>query len=590
VDAPHELPLADGQAVAMRCWWRHWGLADAAPAAPGEAGRGAVAAQTRAAAAGTAAAVGGSSKRGGLAGGAQGATAHARKVAAHHEQVHQMMASGWAGRVAADWAASLAALEAAWRERGPFDGVLGFSNGAAAGFLLAAHAAARPGALPGLGFAVLAGGYVPQPLGALLPPALVAQCAGAAGGPSGAAEVAAAEGPPGGVMAAILPFDSLHIMGDNDPVIDVEDSLELAGCFEEGGRCVRGRWAVMREGGAKGGSLHERELAGGEDADTNGKRGALGGGTGLTRHTSNLLFHSPPPFLTPTLTHTPNLRQVLRHESGHCVPQQARHCAAIVDFVAGHLPEQARRLWEREQQQRQRQQHQRESQRGVQQQKQKEGEAGQQQDGGQQDGGQQDGRRQSATCGKEPAPAAATAAELAAAGAGGSVRKVGPAAAAAAAEAAAEFDATEEQREEMEALEVGRWRRPTPSKATSDEWTGAEGVAEGGAVAAHLSAPPPIPPRALSLAPGTPSHWPRPRPLAAPFLQAIFMSEYTPISARPPRFAVSLRQPGEGGGSGGGGGGSGGSGEEGASGGEGGAEGPPHRLFSLKFTLTPVGL
>jgi hypothetical protein len=133
VDAPHELPLQPGQTVAMRAWWRHWNLQEAShPSGDGS----------------------------------QPVTAGAPSLAQQHQrQAAEQLAAGWSGRVTADWAASLAQLESSWGGGGErFDGILGFSNGAAAGFLLAAHAAQRPEAFPGLRFVVLAGGYVPQPL------------------------------------------------------------------------------------------------------------------------------------------------------------------------------------------------------------------------------------------------------------------------------------------------------------------------------------------------------------------------------------------------------------------------------------------
>lgn len=119
----------------------------------------------------------------------------------------------WDARIVADWQASLTSLQCVWQEHGGFDAILGFSNGAAArcvtalvhvsvcstlcllivlsvqvqvaqlgdltfcicatlrSFLLAAHVLAHPHDFPGrrLRCVICAGGYLPQPLDALLP-------------------------------------------------------------------------------------------------------------------------------------------------------------------------------------------------------------------------------------------------------------------------------------------------------------------------------------------------------------------------------------------------------------------------------------
>eukprot|EP00873_Tetraselmis_striata_P034076 jgi/Tetstr1/454340/TSEL_004018.t1 len=137
VDAPHTLPLEEGQQVAMRAWWR-W---DPAPE--------------------------------------EGAAAAAQA----------------AGRVVDDWRESVAALRHAWREHGPFDGVVGFSNGAAAALLLAASSHAAP--FSSLKFAIIASGYIPEPFQELI--------AIAGGG---------AERPPGAI-----PLPSLHLIGAADHLV-----------------------------------------------------------------------------------------------------------------------------------------------------------------------------------------------------------------------------------------------------------------------------------------------------------------------------------------------------------------------------------
>jgi len=75
VESPHTLPLDEGKQVAMRAWWR-W---------------------------------------------------DAREEASEDSSTPTAVYS-----VAKDWEASVAVLKNAWRRDGPFVGVLGFSNGAAA--------------------------------------------------------------------------------------------------------------------------------------------------------------------------------------------------------------------------------------------------------------------------------------------------------------------------------------------------------------------------------------------------------------------------------------------------------------------------
>lgn len=211
----------------MRAWWRHWNL-DTPP------DEGSVAGAAAPAAAATAPAP---ASHADIATAERAQSAHAE---AHRAEVKRMLESGWAGRVAADWAASLASLEAAFASKGPFDGILGFSNGAAAAFLLACHAAAWPAALRAPRFVMLAGGYVPEPLPRLIPHQLLAAGGAAADGDVAGSTATVgsdrAGGEGAGALAAPLPFASLHMVGSNDPVIDVEDSMALADCFDAGGR------------------------------------------------------------------------------------------------------------------------------------------------------------------------------------------------------------------------------------------------------------------------------------------------------------------------------------------------------------------
>jgi dienelactone hydrolase len=125
-----------------------------------------------------------------------------------------------------------------------FDGVLGFSNGAAAAFLFVAHAAAHPERFRSLRFVALAGGYVPEPLEKLIPQQLLSPKPPAAAAAPAAPAAAAGSGSsssssdvaPADRLSFKLPFASLHMMGSNDPLMDVADSSQLMECFQEHGR------------------------------------------------------------------------------------------------------------------------------------------------------------------------------------------------------------------------------------------------------------------------------------------------------------------------------------------------------------------
>jgi pimeloyl-ACP methyl ester carboxylesterase len=117
-----------------------------------------------------------------------------------------------------------------------YDGVLGFSNGAAAGFLFVAHAAAHPERFSSLRFVALAGGYVPEPLEKLLPQQMLKHPAAAAAAESGSSS--SSDVAPADRLSCKLPFASLHMMGSNDPLMDVADSSQLMECFQEHGRWV----------------------------------------------------------------------------------------------------------------------------------------------------------------------------------------------------------------------------------------------------------------------------------------------------------------------------------------------------------------
>lgn len=82
-------------------------------------------------------------------------------------------AGGGGGRAFEGWEASLRLLRDVWRDKGPFQGVIGFSQGAAVGFLLTlladaadheASSSSPDACFASLRSAVLCAGYVPSPL------------------------------------------------------------------------------------------------------------------------------------------------------------------------------------------------------------------------------------------------------------------------------------------------------------------------------------------------------------------------------------------------------------------------------------------
>jgi hypothetical protein len=51
-------------------------------------------------------------------------------------------------------------------------------------------------------------------------------------------------------LSCKLPFASLHMMGSNDPLMDVADSSQLMECFQEHGRWARAQcfWDTLHHG------------------------------------------------------------------------------------------------------------------------------------------------------------------------------------------------------------------------------------------------------------------------------------------------------------------------------------------------------
>eukprot|EP00928_Gymnodinium_smaydae_P095960 TRINITY_DN8361_c1_g1_i1.p1 TRINITY_DN8361_c1_g1~~TRINITY_DN8361_c1_g1_i1.p1 ORF type:complete len:909 (+),score=230.60 TRINITY_DN8361_c1_g1_i1:77-2803(+) len=137
----------------------------------------------------------------------------------HGERVNTR---GWAADGETVWEAPavLETLTAAWSTLGPFDGVLGFSEGCSAAhrFCRLAEAAEADGAsaadptFQGLRFAVFAGGPAP--------------------------EASAASNPP-------LRLPSLHFASPGDTIVPIADSKRLAACFDSAEFCSHdGKHAV----------------------------------------------------------------------------------------------------------------------------------------------------------------------------------------------------------------------------------------------------------------------------------------------------------------------------------------------------------
>ena len=139
---------------------------------------------------------------------------------------------GGGGRAFEGWETSLATLRDAWRDRGPFRGVIGFSQGAAVGFLLSllAESADRDADATGafdptqsdhpdapfasLEFAILCAGYVPAPSPVRAPG--VRPVDGARVGTAGARSRSV-----------------LVIAGDADDAVPADDTVAVARWFED---------------------------------------------------------------------------------------------------------------------------------------------------------------------------------------------------------------------------------------------------------------------------------------------------------------------------------------------------------------------
>ncbi|GLI71345.1 hypothetical protein VaNZ11_016507, partial [Volvox africanus] len=240
VSAPHELPLAEGQTVSMRAWWRHWNLPqqdqDPYPDPdPDQESDSNLRLHVRGRA-GVSPPHGGDGGPGGPGAGTTAAGGRGRTSTGGAEVSSPPPPAG--GRddlIVKDWQKSLQHLAAEWHDKGPFEGILGFSNGAAAALLLTCHALEDSATFPGLQFVILAGGYIPQPLERLVPPGLTARGLPASQGEGAAAELGTASD---ARLAAPLELPSLHFMSRDDAVVSYMSSLELLDCFRSADRTV----------------------------------------------------------------------------------------------------------------------------------------------------------------------------------------------------------------------------------------------------------------------------------------------------------------------------------------------------------------
>ncbi|KAG5176196.1 hypothetical protein JKP88DRAFT_265489 [Tribonema minus] len=138
--------------------------------------------------------------------------------------------------------ASLAAIDTAWAQHGPFDMILGFSAGAVA----AAAAAHLPTHFPGLRFCLLAGGPCsPHPATWHICPGggrpsngnvsngrqHSRRNSGGGGGGAGAEGQHAAAAAAAGAAAVPTCVKSLHVMGEADRAVPIRASRELAELF-----------------------------------------------------------------------------------------------------------------------------------------------------------------------------------------------------------------------------------------------------------------------------------------------------------------------------------------------------------------------
>ncbi|KAG2422688.1 hypothetical protein HXX76_015852 [Chlamydomonas incerta] len=541
VSSPHELPLSEGQSVPMRSWWRHWNLhthdqdQGDEPAQDSEDSDGPGPGDTAKAA---------------PAGAKQQNGASARSAAAPAPVPAAAPPAGWDDVVAGDWRATLEALAAEWRAAGPFDGLVGFSNGAAAALLLACHAVSDPVAFPGLKFVVCAGGYVPQPLQRLVPPAMTTPAPAAPGATGGAAAAA-----PEARLAAPLPLPSLHFVSRADVAVPYDDSMALAGCFDCGRRTVveHGLGHVVPQkaehtaaaldfvrralglpgprpaGGARGAGAEGADGRGGGGRGERGGRGRAGakeeGGEAAAAAAAAGGRSG-------------------RGGQGNGRGAAGAGAAAGADAVAAALS----------------------------------------------------GMSLAAPPARAPLMVGKAAAATRAAGGGGGGGAKGGAPGRAPAAAAASAPAAAAPPPPAKAPAA----RP-PAKPAATTTAPAAPAAKAPAPTAPV-AKAPAPPAPAAKAPAQPPAAPAPAPVPAPApapapaapaaaptlpaveateeqkeemdaLEAIFMDEYRPLSTAPPRFTIHLREPGAG------------DDDAGAAGGGG---GPPSRLFSLTFTL-PAG-
>mmetsp|Transcript_18806 Transcript_18806/g.34128 ORF Transcript_18806/g.34128 Transcript_18806/m.34128 type:complete len:307 (-) Transcript_18806:128-1048(-) len=135
ISAPHELPIEEGQEVAMRCWWRNPNIRKL--------------------------------ELNEIANSLQDSLCSLDS----HKPIHSIEYKS----LLQEWSESFNLIKDTWNKgthsdgcSTSYDGILGFSNGAAASFLISSHASMNPTDFLGLRFVIIVGGYVPEPLGDLL--------------------------------------------------------------------------------------------------------------------------------------------------------------------------------------------------------------------------------------------------------------------------------------------------------------------------------------------------------------------------------------------------------------------------------------
>ncbi|GAX85197.1 hypothetical protein CEUSTIGMA_g12616.t1 [Chlamydomonas eustigma] len=268
VDAPHTVPLASGQMVPMRTWWRHKGMSDELDEQEGASDTDEILEREHSEASLQEVCTAAHNNEANRPQKDDSSNQHfpnegrppIRQQLIHEElvedtlkvmEVREAQASwrqalvlaselGWHEVMVQDWKLSYQALKLHWESVGGYDGVLGFSNGAAAAALFAINLFEEQKKNPNYPcpqFLIMVGGYLAEPLSSLVPEHLVQS-----------------DGP---VSRLRIPLSvpSLHILGKSDCAVTPEESLSLAGRVfssaaiireHEGGHCVPQRAADIK--------------------------------------------------------------------------------------------------------------------------------------------------------------------------------------------------------------------------------------------------------------------------------------------------------------------------------------------------------